>query len=113
MVAPITQTARVARRRIARQEPFAMQRRHRSIRRIRSFLACALTASLMVAPSCLNSDISKRFRESYGPGLVDGLSTFITDPANAEAGLQQTGAALFEGIGAIIQPRTGSSAAGQ
>ena len=90
-----------------------MLRNHLSIHRIQRYFAYAVSAFLMVgSSSCLDSDIGKRFREGYGPGLVDGLTTFITDPANAEAGLQQTGAAFFEGIGAILQPRTGSSASG-
>ncbi len=86
-----------------------MTRYRRYFQRARRFLAYASTASLLVAPSCFSSDIAKRFREGYGPAAVDGLNTFITDPANAEAGLQQAGAAFFDGIGAILQPRTGSS----
>lgn len=83
----------------------------RMIRRVRRFVAYAASGFLLGGPACLDSDIGKRFREGYAPGLVEGLSTFITDPTNAEAGLQQTGAALFEGLGAILQPRTGSSTA--
>ncbi|HKQ48117.1 MAG TPA: hypothetical protein VJZ71_08620 [Phycisphaerae bacterium] len=83
----------------------------RWVRRLRKSLGIAASGFLLSGPACMDSDIAKRFREGYAPGLVEGLSTFITDPANAEAGLQQTGAALFEGIGAILQPRTGSSAA--
>lgn len=79
------------------------------VRQVQKFMAFAASAFLMSGPACLDSDLAKRFREGYAPGLVEGLSTFITDPTNAEAGLQQTGAALFEGLGAILQPRTGSS----
>lgn len=87
-----------------------MSKSSRFLRRVHKFTAYAASAFLFTGPACLDSDIAKRFREGYAPGLVEGLSTFITDPANAEAGLQQTGAALFEGLGAILQPRTGSSA---
>ncbi len=86
-----------------------MQRNRRSIRRVQRFLAYAASAFLIAGPPCFDSDIGRRFREAYGPGLVDGLSTVITDPTNAEVGLRQTGAALFDGLGAILQPRTGSS----
>lgn len=86
-----------------------MTRCRRSFQRTRRFLAYASTATLLIAPSCFSSDIAKRFREGYGPAAVQGLSTYLTDPENAEAGLQQAGAALFDGIGAILQPRTGSS----
>ena len=87
-----------------------MAQNWRWVRRVQKSLAYTASALLLSGPACLDSDIAKRFREGYTPGLVDGLSTFITDPENAEAGLQQTGAALFEGLGAILQPRTGSSA---
>lgn len=59
---------------------------------------------------CWDTDIAKRFREAYTPGLVAGLTTAITSPDNAEAGLRQSLAALIDGIGAILQPRTPSSA---
>ena len=81
----------------------------RWVRRVRKSMAYSASAFVLSSLACLDSDIAKRFREGYAPGLVEGLSTFITDPANAEAGLQQTGAALFEGLGAILEPRTGSS----
>lgn len=83
----------------------------RSIRRMSRIAVFAVSSYWLVAPSCLNSDIAKRFRESYGPGVTAGLTSAITDPDNAEDGLRQTGAALFEGIGAILQPRSGSSIA--
>ncbi len=54
---------------------------------------------------CLDSSIAMRFREAYTPGLVAGLSTAISDPTNSEAGFRQAGAALFEGLGAILLPR--------
>ncbi len=58
---------------------------------------------------CLDSEMAKRFRETYLPGLVDGLSAAVTQPESAEDGLRQAGVALIEGIGAALQPRTPSS----
>ena len=87
-----------------------MSPRCRWVGRLTKFVAYSTSAFLMSELACLDSDIVKRFREGYAPGFVEGFSTFLTDPENAEAGLQQSAAALFEGVGAILQPRTGSSA---
>jgi hypothetical protein len=78
-------------------------------------LAASLWSTLLsIVPlrGCLDldSDLGKRFREGYAPGLVDGLSAAITDPAEAETGFRQAGVALIDAIGALLQPRTPSSA---
>jgi hypothetical protein len=79
------------------------------IRRVQKLAAYGASGFLLTSLTCWDSDIAKRFREGYGPGFVEGFSTFLTDPENAEAGLQQAGAAVFEGLGAVLNPRTGSS----
>lgn len=61
---------------------------------------------LPIGNGCFDSSIVKRFREAYEPGLVAGLSAAVTDPANSQIGFRQTATALFEALGAIIQPRT-------
>ena len=84
-------------------------------RRTRRILKLAATCSLgaMLTEGCiLQSDIAKRFREAYGPGFVAGATAAITDPNNAEAGVREATAALFDGIGAVLMPRTESSAGG-
>lgn len=58
---------------------------------------------------CLQSDLAKRFRETAGPGVSSGFSNALTDPANAEAGLREAGAAIFEGLGGVFDTRTPSS----
>ena len=59
--------------------------------------------------NCLDSDVLKRFRTAYEPGLVSGLSAALEDPENAETGLREAAAALLDGLGAVIQPRTPAS----
>jgi len=66
--------------------------------------------AIPVLNGCWDSDIAKRFREGYEPGFVEGLSQAIEDPANSQDGFRRLGQALFEGLGNIITPRTGSSA---
>ena len=74
-------------------------------RRVRLTLAVGFCGTAM-GTNCLDSDIMKRFRAAYEPGLVQGLSAAIDDPANSQIGFRQAAAALLEGLGAIIQPRT-------
>ena len=71
-------------------------------------LATALVSTAF-ADGCFDSAIALRFREAYQPGLTEGLSSAITDPTNAEAGLREAGAAFLDGLGAILQPRSSSS----
>ena len=65
-----------------------------------------LLAGTLPVTSCFDSEIARRFRSAYAPGLVEGVSSAITDPQNAETGLRQAWAALYDGLGAIIEPRT-------
>ncbi|MBI5764687.1 MAG: hypothetical protein HZA51_14320 [Planctomycetes bacterium] len=73
----------------------------------------AATAALAMGHAfdsgCLSSEIALRFREAYAPGLTAGATAAITDPQNAEDGLRQAWAALYDGIGAIITPRSADS----
>lgn len=77
-------------------------------RRVSLVLAGSVTM-LALADGCWDSAIAVRFREAYAPGFTEGLTSAITNPADAEAGLRQAGAALLDGLGAIIQPRSSSS----
>ncbi len=81
--------------------------RHTALRlrkKSRVFFA-ALLLGHALEPGCFDSAIALRFREAYTPGLVAGLSAAVSDPANSETGFRQAGAALFEGLGAILLPR--------
>jgi len=78
--------------------------RHRFMIRAGQF-AAALLAVNSITGGCLNSDIAKRFRSAYVPGLVSGLATAVTTPDQAEAGLRQSLAALIDGLGAVLTPR--------
>lgn len=69
-----------------------------------------LLAGPFIINGCFDSDIFKRFREAYAPSAAEGFSQAITDPENAEDGLRLAGAALLDGLEAVIQPRTPSSA---
>ena len=89
-----------------------MKRPARWNRRIRLTLATGLLGCVSMFGGCWDSDIAKRFREAYGPGLVEGLSDAITNPAQSQLGFRRTATALFEGLGAIIQPRTSAGSGG-
>jgi hypothetical protein len=78
--------------------------RPRSMRRIGAL--AVLMAGTLPVTSCFDSEIARRFRGAYAPGFMEGVSSAITDPANAETGLRQAWAALYDGLGAIIEPRT-------
>jgi len=73
------------------------------------FLLAAFLTTTAIASGCWDSAIAIRFREAYVPGLTAGLSSAITDPTNAESGLREAGAALVEGLGAALQPRSATS----
>ncbi|MEE8171127.1 MAG: hypothetical protein V3T70_11330 [Phycisphaerae bacterium] len=80
------------------------------MKRVRWFrmrrLTLVFTAAVVASPvGCINSTWFKRFREAYSEGLVEGFSAAVTDPANSEVGLRRALAALFEGLGAIIETR--------
>ncbi len=86
------------------------------IRHIRRIKIALVTSVIGVAPlmnGCWDSDIAKRFREAYEPGFVAGLSMAIDNPAQSQLGFRRLGQAFFEGLGAIISPRTESSAGGR
>jgi len=88
-----------------------MQKAPRQLHRLRTLLAVALTGTaLLPFQGCFDSELAKRFREAWGPGFIEGLSSALTDPANAEAGLRAAGAAFLSGLGAMIQPREGRDA---
>lgn len=80
--------------------------------RISASLAAFGLGSLMAEGCFLQSDIVKRFREGYEPGFVSGVTNAITDPDNAEDGVREAIAAAFEGLGAVIGPRSPSSTGG-
>lgn len=84
------------------------------IRRRRAVLA--VVAALVACPyeTCISTDLAKRFREAYAPGLIAGLSAAITTPTDPDTGIRQAWAALIDGLGALlnVQPastKTGSS----
>jgi hypothetical protein len=56
-----------------------------------------------------STEISRIFRQAYVPGLLEGLSTAVTTPDNAEAGLRRTVTAFFEGLGAVLAPQNDGS----
>ncbi len=74
-------------------------------RKIKLLCATALTATVF-SGGCLDSDIAKRFRQAYVPGLTEGLKMAVLQPGDAEAGLRRAWAALNEGIAAAFQLRT-------
>lgn len=77
--------------------------------RVRSVLLTLAGLCVPATAGCdWSSEVARRFREAYGPGLVEGLSAALTNPTQSEAGLRRAGAALLEGLGAIIEPRTPS-----
>lgn len=103
---------RIGTQRIARadekQETFPMVRKANFKRiwpRFALVFACMWTIPLT---TCWDTDISKRFREVSGPGVISGFSSILTDPTVAETGLRSVGTSLLDGFGAIISPRTPS-----
>ena len=86
-----------------------MKRASFLLRRIRPALAAALTSSVLLFNGCFDSDIIKRFREGSTETFVEGLSTALEQPGQAETGLRLMGTALAEGLGAILNPRTPAS----
>lgn len=80
-----------------------------STRKKLAVATAALAMGQAFDSGCLGSEIALRFREAYAPGLTAGATAAITDPDNAEVGLRQAWAALFDGIGAIIIPRNADS----
>lgn len=86
------------------------KRLHRELRWIRSAVVYSLMATALSSTGCWESDLAKRFREAYAPGFIQGMSTALAQPGQAEAGLRQMGVALAEALGDVIQPRTTVSA---
>jgi hypothetical protein len=69
-------------------------------------IRCGLAALFLVPTSgCWDSEIAKRFRESFVPNWVAGLSAAVTRPWESDIGFRQTAVALFEALGAVITPR--------
>ena len=84
-----------------------MQCATRSTRRVRIFCTGLLSGFLLLAGCDLldpDTDIARAFRQAYVPGLIEGLSTAVTTPDNAEAGLRRTVTAFLEGLGAVLTP---------
>ena len=69
-------------------------------------LAALFVCNSVMGGGCLDSEIAKRFRTAYVPGLVEGLSTAVSTPGDAETGLRRAWAALFEGLGAALTVRS-------
>jgi hypothetical protein len=92
-----------------------VQPRHFERATIRSLLlTIGLFSGLLTTGCDLNSELAKRFREAYAPGLIAGLSSAVASPGSAEAGLRDALAALINGLGALInvQGPTSSSTSG-
>jgi hypothetical protein len=85
----------------------------RRFRKASLFVVCATVTSLFGVEACLDSAIALRFREAYAPGFVDGASQALANPDTPEDGIRTAFAALFEGLGAIIQPRAEGSSNAQ
>lgn len=77
-------------------------RQRRRARRVAVVLASMVG---LPAIGCFDSEIAKRFRDAYAPGLIEGLSTAVLVPGDSETGLRRAFAALFEGLGAVVQTR--------
>ena len=88
-----------------------MQRVIRLRRRIRMMMKASTFCALASFGGCAlldgDSELSRVFREAYVPGLLEGLSTAVTTPENAEAGLRRTATAFFEGVAAVLTPEPG------
>lgn len=89
-----------------------MIRRARWVRRLRAGIVLALCGGAVQFSGCMDSEIMKRFREAYAPGLVEGLTTALAAPGDAEEGLRRTATAFAEGLGAVIEPRTPAPSSG-
>jgi len=84
-----------------------MKRMVRWNRRARWLTAAMMTCyGFSLGNGCMDSDIAKRFRDAYVPGLMEGLSTAVSAPGQAEQGLRIAWAALMNGIGAMFEVRT-------
>ena len=85
-----------------------MRTRIRTLRRMKIAMFGTMAGSTMMIGNCLSLDVDNDlftvFREAYVPGLVSGLTTAVSNPDQAEAGLRQTVVAFIEGIGAVLQP---------
>jgi hypothetical protein len=78
-------------------------------KRIGLLLAASLASGTAMADGCMESDISKRFRETYATEWAQGMNTALSTPGQWEAGLRQMGVALSDAIAAVIDTRTPSS----
>ena len=78
-------------------------------KRIGLLLAASLASGTVLSDGCMDSDISKRFRETYATEWAQGMNTALSEPGQWEAGLRQMGVALSDAIAAVIDTRTPSS----
>lgn len=81
----------------------------RSAKTIRIFATTSILSGFLVLSSGCDlldssTEISRVFRQAYIPGLLEGVSTAVTTPENAEAGLRRAVTAFFEGLGAVLAP---------
>lgn len=86
-----------------------MKRRHAvRISRWKKITVAALVSSTFLLGGCPNigydTDLGRVFRQAYVPGLIDGLTTAVTTPADAETGLRATVTAFINGVGTLLTP---------
>jgi hypothetical protein len=78
-------------------------------RRFGLLLAGSLASGTVLSDGCMESDIAKRFRETYATEFAQGMNTALAAPGQWEAGLRQMGIALSDAIAAVVDTRTPSS----
>lgn len=83
---------------------------HRAYRRVRWLFSGALAFGML--GGCWSNDLFQRFREGYAPGFIEGLTTAVLTPGDWETGLRRAWAAIFEGLGSVLQPLSSSSGSG-
>jgi len=75
-------------------------------RRLRCCGVMALVCMLPALTGCLDSAVFKRFRQGFAPGFAEGFSDAFENPEAFLDGVLRAGGAIFEGLGAAIEPRT-------
>jgi hypothetical protein len=78
-------------------------------KRIGLVLGASLTSGTVFSDGCMESDIAKRFRETYATEFATGMNTALSTPGQWEQGLRQMAVALSDAIAAVIDTRTPSS----
>jgi len=77
------------------------------LRVLKRWVTAGIFSVTALVGGCLDSDLFKEFRQSAADDFASGFSTLILDPySSGEAGLREAATGFFEGIGAIIEPRT-------